>query len=100
MNTSDMLHEAEADLAALAGLPGEIRARVKAGLAELQRLRDAIDAAIAGLTARASATLASLQAMAAAEGRAAAETLPDPAPAAVLPAVPEAGAATAGSFGG
>lgn len=67
MITIDVLREAEADLAALAGLPGEIRAKVKAGLAELGRLRDEIDAAIAAMTGRATATLASLHAMASVE---------------------------------
>lgn len=71
MTPTDILREAEADLAALANLPGEIRARVKAGLAELTRLRDAIDAEVAALTGHARDTLASLQAMASVEGRAA-----------------------------
>ena len=65
MTPTELLREAETDLAALAGLPGEIRAKVKAGVAELSRIRDAIDATIAGLTGSAGATLTSLQALAA-----------------------------------
>jgi Tfp pilus assembly protein PilN len=65
MTPTELLREAETDLAALAGLPGEIRAKVRAGVAELTRIRDAIDATIASLTGSAGATLASLQALAA-----------------------------------
>ena len=65
MTPTELLREAETDLAALAGLPGEIRAKVKAGVAELSRIRDAIDATIASLTGSAGATLTSLQALAA-----------------------------------
>ena len=65
MRPTDILKEAEADLASLAGLPGEIRAKVKAGVAELTRIRDAIDATIASLTGSAQVALASLEAMAA-----------------------------------
>lgn len=88
MTPTDILREAETDLAALANLPGEIRAKVKAGVAELTRIRDAIDATLADLTGRARATLASLDALArvpeeaAAAVPAAAEPDPDPAPAA------------------
>ena len=64
MTPSDILREAETDLAALANLPGEIRAKVKAGVAELTRIRDAIDATLAALTGSARATLSSLEAMA------------------------------------
>lgn len=64
MTPTELLREAETDLAALANLPGEIRAKVKAGVAELTRIRDAIDATIAGLTGSAGATLTSLQALA------------------------------------
>ena len=64
MTPSDILREAETDLAALANLPGEIRAKVKAGVAELTRIRDAIDATLAALTGGARATLASLEAVA------------------------------------
>lgn len=60
---SDFLRQTETELADLAGLPGAIRDRVKAGVAELGRLRDAIDAEIARLTGGARATLASLQAL-------------------------------------
>ncbi len=61
---TDILREAETDLADLAGLPGAIRDTVKAGVAELKRLRDAIDAEIARLTGGAKATLDALQALA------------------------------------
>lgn len=62
--TTDILREAEADLAELAGLPGAIRDKVKAGVAELKRLRDAVDTEITRLTGGAKATLESLQALA------------------------------------
>ena len=65
--STDLLHEAEPDLADLAGLPGAIRDKVKAGVAELRRLRDAVDVEIARLTGGAQATLASLQALATTE---------------------------------
>lgn len=61
---TDFLREAETDLAELAGLPGAIRDKVKAGVTELKRLRNAIDAEIAHLTGGAKATLESLQALA------------------------------------
>ena len=64
MTPTDILREAETDLAALANLPGEIRAKVKAGVAELTRIRDAIDTTLADLTGHARATLASLDALA------------------------------------
>lgn len=83
MRPTDILKEAEADLASLAGLPAEIRAKVKAGVAELTRIRDAVDATIAALTGNAQAALASLEAMAAsAAGQAPAQVdaaQPDPA---------------------
>lgn len=81
---TDFLREAETDLAALAGLPGAIRDKVKAGVAELRRLRDAIDAEIARLTGDAEVTLASLKALAPAVGSDAA------APAAGSPPLPPA----------
>lgn len=88
----DFLREAEADLAALAGLPGEIRAKVKAGLAELQHLRDEIDAAIAAMTGRATATLSSLRAMASAEASApGAAEAPAPGPTVEAPPAPPPG---------
>jgi hypothetical protein len=87
MRPTDILKEAEADLASLAGLPAEIRAKVKAGVAELTRIRDAIDATIASLTGSAQVALASLEAMAAAGGGwAALESKPDPVlPGPILP---------------
>lgn len=57
----DILREAETDLAELAGLPGAIRDKVKAGVAELTSLRDAIDAEIARHIGNAKATLESLR---------------------------------------
>lgn len=91
MTPTDILREAESDLAALTNLPGEIRAKVKAGVAELTRIRDAVDALIASLTGGARTTLASLETLAA-------EPAAEPAVAG-----PDAGAAAtplAGSFAG
>ncbi len=86
MRPTDILKEAEADLASLAGLPGEIRAKVKAGVAELTRIRDAVDATIAALTGSAQSALASLEARAAsAAGQAPAQVdAAQPEPAATL----------------
>ena len=91
MTPTDILREAETDLAALANLPGEIRAKVKAGVAELTRIRDAIDATLADLTGHARATLASLDALARVPEEAAgpSEAVPSPA---------EAEPPSAGSF--
>ena len=105
MTPTDILREAETDLAALANLPGEIRAKVKAGVAELTRIRDAIDATLADLTGRARATLASLDVLTRTPEAAAAspaETVPGAAtPAVAEPAAAEtdpAPAIAAGSF--
>lgn len=104
MTPTDILREAETDLAALANLPGEIRAKVKAGVAELTRIRDAIDATLADLTGHARATLASLDAVARrpeAEATGAAETVPGAAtPAGAEPAAaePDPAPLAAGSF--
>ena len=105
MTPTDILREAETDLAALANLPGEIRAKVKAGVAELTRIRDAIDATLADLTGRARATLASLDVLTRtpeADAASPAETVPGAAtPAVAEPAAAEtdpAPAIAAGSF--
>ena len=95
MTPTDILREAETDLAALANLPGEIRAKVKAGVAELTRIRDAIDATLADLTGHARATLASLDVLTRtpeADAASPAETVPGaatPATAAAEPAAAE-----------
>ncbi len=103
MRPTDILKEAEADLASLAGLPAEIRAKVKAGVAELTRIRDAVDATIASLTGSAQAALASLEAMAAsAAGQAPAQVdaaQPDPA-ATLADAAQAAEQPATASFGG
>ena len=65
MSSTDTLSEIESDLATLASLPGEIRAKVKAGVADLTRLRDSIDTAIAGVTSHARSTLQSIEGLAA-----------------------------------
>ncbi len=99
MSPTDILKEVEADLASLAGLPAEIRAKVKAGAAELTRIRDAIDATIATLTGSAQSALTSLEAMAAAGGGwAALEAKPDPVQ--PDPALPIAEHPAPASFGG
>ena len=105
MSPTDILKEVEADLASLAGLPAEIRAKVKAGAAELTRIRDAMDATIAALTGSAQAALASLEAMAVGgAGLPAAVPVPglDPGtaqPAAVDPASPDPIQPATASFG-
>ncbi len=89
---NELLKEAETDLAALAGLPREIRAKVKAGIADLTRIRDAIEATIASLTGSAQATLASLQDLATQDAAAAAAEVPQ-ASSTVLPSRAPAGQA-------
>ncbi len=94
MTTTDRLREVEADLAALASMPGEIRAKIKAGLAELTRLRDAIDVSIGGVTGRARATLDAIEALATADQKLAAAAQPNGlsgSDAAATPAQPAAG---------
>ena len=61
MSSTNLLSEIEADLATLASLPGEIRAKVKAGVTELTNLRDAIDTSIAGVTGHARTTLTAIE---------------------------------------
>lgn len=79
--TTDILREAETDLAELARLPGAIRDKVKAGVAELKKLHDAIDAELARLVGGAAATLDSLQALKPAEpGPAEGGKAPPPSP--------------------
>ena len=65
MAPTDMLKAAEADLVALVALPGDIRAKVKAGVAELTQIRDQIDALITAEKTRAADALAKLKAVAA-----------------------------------
>ena len=94
MSPTELLKDAEADLASLAGLPGEIRAKVKAGIAELTRIRDAVETTIATLTGGAQATLTSLQSLATQDAATAAT---DPAdPVAVEPAAPPAAPGSVG----
>ncbi len=78
ISLNDILKEAEADIASFGGLSGEIRTKVKDGVAELTKIRDDIVATIAAVTGSARSALASLQeaaSQAAAIGTDAAATL-------------------------
>ena len=61
----ELLKDVEADLAVFVSFPGEIRDRVKSGVAEMRAIRDEVETVITAATSDAKATLAKLKADAA-----------------------------------